>query len=94
MSLTSNSICSEYPIINWKVRFKNKVWLMAFITFVVSTVYQFLAMFEVAPVITQDAVMQAVAVVLQLHSLLGVVVDPTTKGFGDSTRALGYEEPN
>lgn len=80
--------------INWKVRFKNKVWLTAFLTFVVSTVYQFLAMFEIAPVLTQDAVMQAVAVVLQLLSLLGVVVDPTTKGLGDSTRALGYDEPN
>ena len=80
--------------INWKVRFKNKVWLAAFITFLVSTVYQFLAMFEIAPVLTQDAVMQIVAAVLQLLSLLGVVVDPTTKGLGDSTRALGYEEPN
>ena len=81
-------------MINWKVRFKNKVWLAAFITFLVSTVYQFLAMFEIAPIITQDAVMQAVAAVLQLLSLLGVVVDPTTKGLGDSERALGYQEPN
>jgi phi LC3 family holin len=81
-------------MINWKVRFKNKVWLATFITFLVSTVYQFLAMFEIAPIITQDAVMQAVAVVLQLLSLLGVVVDPTTKGMGDSARALGYDEPN
>ncbi len=80
--------------INWKVRFKNKVWLTAFITFAVSTVYQFLKMFEIAPVLTQDAVMQAVAVILQLLSLLGVVVDPTTKGLGDSARALGYDEPN
>jgi phi LC3 family holin len=81
-------------MINWKVRFKNKVWLAAFITFLVSTVYQFLAMFEIAPAITQDAVMQIVAAVLQLLSLLGVVVDPTTKGLGDSERALGYQEPN
>lgn len=81
-------------MINWKVRFKNKVWLAAFITFLVSTVYQFLAMFEIAPAITQDAVMQIVAAVLQLLSLLGVVVDPTTKGLRDSERALGYNEPN
>ncbi len=80
--------------INWKVRFKNKVWLTAFITFVVSAAYQLLAMFEVAPVLTQDAVLQAVAAILQLLSLLGVVVDPTTKGLGDSARALGYDEPN
>lgn len=81
-------------MINWKVRFKNKVWLMAFLTFVVSTAYQLLNMFEIAPALTQDAVMQAVAAVLQLLSLLGVVVDPTTKGMRDSERALGYQEPN
>lgn len=80
--------------INWKVRFKNKVWLMAFLTFVVSTVYQLLNMFEIAPALTQDAVLQAVAAILQLLSLLGVVVDPTTKGVKDSERAMGYNEPN
>lgn len=26
-------------------------------------------------------------------SFVGVVADPTTKGLGDSDRALGYEEP-
>ncbi|MEA4969535.1 MAG: phage holin [Candidatus Pelethousia sp.] len=80
--------------INWKVRFKNKVWLMAFLTFGVSTVYQLLGLFDIVPALTQDAVMQAVAAILQLLSLLGVVVDPTTKGLGDSERALTYTEPN
>jgi phi LC3 family holin len=79
--------------INWKVRFRNKVWLTMFITFLISTVYQLLAMFDIAPVITQDNVVQAVAMILQLLSLLGVVVDPTTKGLSDSTRAMTYEEP-
>ena len=78
--------------INWKVRFKNKVWLMAFLTFAVSTVYQLLGLFDIVPTLTQDAVMQAVAAILL--SLLGVVVDPTTKGLGDSERALTYTEPN
>ena len=79
--------------INWKVRFKNKVWLMTFITFVVSTAYQFLHMFDIAPALTQDVVMQAVAAVLQFLTLLGVLVDPTTKGISDSERALCYDEP-
>lgn len=81
-------------MINWKVRFKNKVWLTAFISFIVATVYQFLAMFEVPLPITEDHVMQIVATALQLLSLLGVIVDPTTKGLADSARALEYEEPN
>ena len=80
--------------INWKVRFKNKVWLTGFITFLVSTVFQFLGWFEIAPGITQDMVMQIVAAVLQLLSLLGIIVDPTTAGMNDSERAMGYDEPN
>ena len=36
------------------------------------------------------AVVNALFVVL---TILGVVVDPTTQGVGDSERALGYDEP-
>lgn len=79
--------------INWTVRFKNKVWLTSFVSFVVATLYQLLAMFDVAPIVTQGEVMQIVAAVLQLLSLLGVIVDPTTKGMGDSERALKYTDP-
>ena len=69
---------------NWKVRFKNKVWLTSFISFIVATVYQFLGFFEIAAPITQDMVLQIVAAALQLLSLLGIVVDPTTSGIKDS----------
>ncbi len=31
--------------------------------------------------------------VFALLVILGIVVDPTTAGVGDSKRALGYEEP-
>jgi len=34
-----------------------------------------------------------VTAVLQVLSLLGLIVDPTTAGVADSQRALGYEEP-
>lgn len=79
--------------INWTVRFKNKVWLTAFISFVVATVYQVLAMFDVVPTMTQESVMQIVTAILQLLGLLGIIVDPTTKGMGDSERALKYTDP-
>ena len=81
-------------MLNWKVRFQNKVWLTAFLSFVVSTVFQFLGMFDIAAPVTQDMVLQIVAAALQLLSLLGIVVDPTTKGLSDSERAMAYEEPN
>ncbi len=79
--------------INWKVRFKNKVWLSTFISLIIGFVYNILAMFDIAPVITQNAVTQVVGQVLTLLGLLGVLVDPTTDGLSDSNRAMGYEEP-
>lgn len=79
--------------INWKVRVKNGVWLGSFISFIVATAYQLLAMFDIAPTITQAEIMQIIAAVLQLLGLLGVITDPTTKGLSDSERALKYTEP-
>lgn len=80
-------------MINWKVRFKNPVWLTAFLGFLVSTAYQIMAMFDLAPTVTEDAIVQVIAAVVQLLTLMGVLVDPTTNGLSDSKRALGYEVP-
>lgn len=80
--------------INWKVRFRNPVWVTSLVALIISTIYQALAMFEVAPAITEDTVMQVVSAVMQLLTLMGVTVDPTTKGMGDSERALEFKEPN
>ena len=44
--------------INWTVRFRNKVWLAEFLAFIVSTVFHLLSQFDIAPVITESAVMQ------------------------------------
>jgi phi LC3 family holin len=79
---------------NWKVRFKNKVWLAAFLALIVSFVYQVLGMFDIAPTITQDTIIQAINVMLTLLAGLGVLVDPTTTGITDSRRAMSYTEPN
>lgn len=79
---------------NWKVRFKNKTWLTAFVALIISFVYQVLAMFDSAPVITQDSVIQAANLVLMMLSAMGVLIDPTTTGITDSRRAMSYTEPN
>ena len=79
---------------NWKVRFKNKTWLAAFIALIISFVYQVLAMFDIAPVVTQDSVIQAANLVLMMLSAMGVLVDPTTTGITDSRRAMSYTKPN
>lgn len=79
--------------VNWKVRFKNKTWLSMFIGLIVGFVFNVLKMFDVAPVITENFVMQIVGQVLTFLGLIGVIVDPTTSGIDDSARAMSYQEP-
>ena len=79
--------------VNWKVRFKNKVFLASFLSLIVSFVYSMLALFDVFPSITKNNVIEIINQVLTFLGLVGVIVDPTTEGFNDSNRAMGYEEP-
>ena len=79
--------------LNWKVRFKNKVWLGSFLSLIVGFVYSMLALFDVFPEITQSLVLQLLNQVLTFLGLIGVIVDPTTAGVGDSDRAMTYVEP-
>lgn len=79
--------------INWKVRFKNKTWLMSFISLVVGFIYNILNAFEIIPSITQTTAMEIVGQVLTFLGMFGVIADPTTEGLYDSQRAMSYEEP-
>ena len=79
--------------INWRVRFKNKVWLGSFLSLIVGFVYSMLALFDVFPQVTQNLVLQLMNQVLTFLGLIGVIVDPTTAGIGDSDRAMQYTEP-
>jgi phi LC3 family holin len=47
----------------------------------------------VFPEVTQSLVLQLMNQALTFLGLIGVIVDPTTAGIGDSERAMGYEEP-
>ena len=79
--------------INWKVRFKNKLWLGSFLSLIVSFVYSMLSLFDVFPDLTKNTVLELLNQILTFLGLIGVLVDPTTAGLGDSERAMGYEEP-
>ena len=79
--------------INWRVRFRNKIWLGSFLSLIVGFVYSMLALFDVFPSVTQNLVVQLLNQVLTFLGLIGVIVDPTTAGISDSDRAKGYEEP-
>ena len=78
---------------NWKVRFRNQAWLTMFISLIVGFAFNMLKLFDVTPVITENFTMNIVSQVLTLLGLLGVIVDPTTEGIGDSRRAMSYDEP-
>ena len=80
-------------MINWKVRFRNKTWMTMFISLIVGFVFNILRAFDISPVVTESLVMNIAGQILTLLGLIGVIVDPTTAGVGDSERALGYEEP-
>jgi phi LC3 family holin len=79
--------------INWKVRLRNKAWLMSIIALVITFVYDLLAMLEVVPTVTEEWIMGIVQTALTLLTALGVLIDPTTQGVADSDRAMLYVEP-
>lgn len=79
--------------INWKVRFKNKTWLVTFLIAILAFVYQILGMFDIVPAITQDMATQLIAAVVNILVAFGVVIDPTTSGASDSQQAMTYNEP-
>lgn len=78
---------------NLKLRLQNKVTLTAIIMAVISLVYQVLGMFGIVPTISESLLVDTAGMVINLLVLLGIVVDPTTKGVKDSERAMTYDSP-
>lgn len=76
--------------INWKVRLRNKTWLTSVIALAISFVYDLLTMLDVAPPLSEDWLLSLCQTLLTLLTALGVVIDPTTDGAGDSDRAMTY----
>ena len=83
-------------MINWKVRLKNVNFWLAAIPAVLLVAQSAAALFGFA--LRMDAVqgklLDLTNAVFGLLTILGIVNDPTTRGLGASTRALGYREPN
>lgn len=88
-------------MINWKVRFRNKNWVIAFISQVMIVAQVVLAClhslgithFQLTDAI-QNSILTLVNAVFVILSMLGLIQDPTTKGFSDSDRAMNYKDPN
>ncbi|MEH7504859.1 phage holin [Neobacillus drentensis] len=88
-------------MINWKVRFRNRNWVIAFLSQIMIVAQMVLAGlnslgvidFQLTDAIQNSVLTFANAVFVGL-SILGIVQDPTTKGYSDSERALKYKDPN
>lgn len=80
-------------MINWKLRGQNKTTLMAIAALIIQMAYRIMDAAGVIPPVSSEWVLELIADALSLLVLLGVIVDPTTDGIGDSKRALSYETP-
>lgn len=80
-------------MINWKVRLKNKVWLMTAIPVVLGALYAVFGLFGWVPPIAETALENVLITVVGALAVLGIVEDPTTAGFKDSEQAMTYEKP-
>ena len=82
--------------INWSVRLKNKNFWLALVPALALLFQAFADIFGINLEFGQtiDKVLVFINVLFAFLVLVGIVNDPTTVGLGDSTRALGYEEPS
>ena len=82
-------------MINWKIRLKNKQFWLSLIPALALCAQAIAAIFgwEIDLSTMVGKLLTAVDAVFAVLVVLGIVVDPTTAGVGDSVRALGYEVP-
>lgn len=79
--------------INWKLRLQNKTTLTTLILAIIVFVYQVLGIFGIVPGIDQNTMVNTCGLIINLLVAVGIVVDPTTAGISDSTKALEYTKP-
>lgn len=82
-------------MINWTVRFKNKTFWLALISAALLLIQAVAKVFgfELDFGELGNNLKAVVNTVFALLAVLGVVVDPTTKGTSDSEQAMTYGEP-
>ena len=82
-------------MINWTVRFKNKTFWLALIPAALLLIQAVAKVFgfELNFGELGNNLTAVVNTVFALLAVLGVVVDPTTKGASDSEQAMTYGEP-
>ncbi len=82
-------------MINWKIRLMNRQFWLSLIPALALTAQAIAAVFgwEIDLTTAVGKLLTVVNTVFALLVVLGIVVDPTTEGIGDSERALRYTKP-
>lgn len=79
--------------INWKLRLQNRATFTTIIFTLIAIVYKVLSFCGVIPAIAQGQIEELAELIIFVLCLFGILIDPTTAGTSDSTRAMGYSEP-
>ena len=82
-------------MINWQVRIKSKQFWLSLIPAVLLLVQVVAAVFgfELDLGDIGNKLLDVVNALFAVLAILGIVVDPTTAGVGDSAQAMTYTEP-
>ena len=82
-------------MINWTVRLKNKQFWLSLIPAVLLLVQVVAAVFGFTLDLGDigNKLLDVVNALFAVLAILGIVVDPTTDGVGDSAQAMTYTEP-
>lgn len=81
--------------INWKVRLKNKAFWVSIIPAVLLLIQVIASVFGYTLDFGDlgNKLLAVVNATFGVLAIVGVVTDPTTFGYSDSTNAMGYTEP-
>lgn len=82
-------------MINWQVRIKSKQFWLALIPAVLLLVQGVAAVFGFELDLGElgNRLLDVINALFAVLAILGIVVDPTTDGVGDSAQAMTYTEP-
>lgn len=82
-------------MINWKVRIRQKWWWIAMVAAVLALAQTILAPFgiKIDFAFLNEYTTAIINGVFAILILVGISVDPTTEGIGDSSLAMTYEIP-
>ena len=80
---------------NWTVRLKNKAFWLALIPALLLLAQTVAALFGYTLELSAlgDKLLAVVNAVFALLAILGIAIDPTTEGMGDSQQAMSYTKP-